>query len=86
LPARSASVPLEPIALPQPDLSNGGPSVEAVDKTTTTEDGDAAEDVGLLGSAVANKQWTVIQFPLNYLPSNRPIRVSADASVVCCEL
>jgi len=27
------------------------------------------------GTAVGNKQWTVIPFPLNYLPSNWPIRV-----------
>uniref|UniRef100_H2Y572 Protein RIC1 homolog n=1 Tax=Ciona savignyi TaxID=51511 RepID=H2Y572_CIOSA len=32
----------------------------------------------------SNKQWTIIQFPINYLPSNWPIRFAAVDETGCC--
>ncbi|XP_076812515.1 guanine nucleotide exchange factor subunit RIC1-like isoform X1 [Clavelina lepadiformis] len=41
----------------------------------------AESDLKYSSPAVGNKQWTVIQFPVNYLPSNWPIRfASVDES------
>nr|CAB3258799.1 protein RIC1 homolog [Phallusia mammillata] len=61
---------------PQPSVEN------LTNPNETTTDG-APENNASLGSAVANKQWTIIQFPLNYLPSNWPIRFAAVDETGC---
>ncbi|XP_078485416.1 guanine nucleotide exchange factor subunit RIC1 isoform X1 [Ciona intestinalis] len=62
------------------------PTISMNGKTAQEEpqqdDGDGED--GFLGSAVSNKQWTVVQFPINYLPSNWPIRFTAVDESGCC--
>lgn len=54
--------------------------LQAIDEDKITEK-DVPVDTSET-SVVGNKQWTVIPFPINYLPSNWPIRVSKDQGIV----
>ena len=48
----------------------------SINEEEITEEKFELPDDAYGSTAVGNKQWTVIPFPLNYLPSNWPIRVS----------
>ena len=71
----SRSVPISSSA----SMSIGKSSYDRLSSISENQSPEEDEDIPnelFGGTAVGNKQWTVIPFPLNYLPSNWPIRVS----------